>query len=85
MPVVGYRTVDAALFSLGEDRFLTILLTKHFPTFKTKFCSDAVAHTVAPESGRILFSRRRKWISSTRAGGSELCFFHVIFRKFCFT
>ena len=36
------------LFSLGEDRFLTTLLMKHFPTFKTKLCLDAVAHTMAP-------------------------------------
>ena len=48
--------------SLGEDRFLTTLLMKHFPTFKTKFCPDAVAHTMAPESWRILFSQRRRWI-----------------------
>ncbi|KAG6373915.1 glycosyltransferase family 2 protein [Boletus reticuloceps] len=53
------------LFSLGEDRFLTTLLLKHFPTFKTKFIPDAVAHTMAPESWRILFSQRRRWINST--------------------
>ena len=53
------------LFSLGEDRFLTTLLMKHFPTFKTKFIPDAVAHTMAPESWRILFSQRRRWINST--------------------
>ncbi|KAF8432942.1 glycosyltransferase family 2 protein [Boletus edulis BED1] len=53
------------LFSLGEDRFLTTLLLKHFPTFKTKFIPDAVAHTMAPESWRVLFSQRRRWINST--------------------
>src|ERR1700737_2054105 len=29
---------------------LTLSLMKHFPTFKTKFCPHAVAHTMAPES-----------------------------------
>ena len=53
------------LFLLGEVRFLTTLLMKHFPTFKTKFCPDAVAHTMTTESWRILFSQRRRWINST--------------------
>ncbi|KAL4073788.1 glycosyltransferase family 2 protein [Scleroderma citrinum] len=53
------------LFSLGEDRFLTTLLMKHFPSFKTKFQPNAVAHTVAPVSWRVLFSQRRRWINST--------------------
>jgi chitin synthase len=53
------------LFSLGEDRFLTTFLLKHFPTFKTKFIPDAVAHTMTPESWRVLFSQRRRWINST--------------------
>ncbi|OCB87192.1 chitin synthase [Sanghuangporus baumii] len=53
------------LFSLGEDRFLTTLLIKHFPTFKLKFSPDAVAHTIAPESWTVLLSQRRRWINST--------------------
>lgn len=53
------------LFSLGEDRYLTTLMMKHFPTFKTKFILDAVARTFAPESFRVLFSQRRRWINST--------------------
>ncbi|KAG1751279.1 glycosyltransferase family 2 protein [Suillus paluster] len=53
------------LFSLGEDRFLTTLLMKHFPNFKTKFTPDAVARTMAPISWRVLFSQRRRWINST--------------------
>jgi len=36
------------LLSLGEDSFVTMLLLKHFPTFKTKFIPDAVSHTMAP-------------------------------------
>lgn len=62
------------LFSLGEDRYLTTLLLKHFPTFRTKFTPDAVAHTVAPESTRVLFSQRRRWINSTVHNLCELIF-----------
>ena len=73
------------LFSLGEDRFLTTLLMKHFPTFKTKFCPDAVAHTMAPESWRILFSQRRRWINSTVHNLCELAFLPELFGFCCFS
>jgi chitin synthase len=53
------------LFSLGEDRYLTSLMMKHFPTFKMKFTPDAIAHTVAPSSWSVLLSQRRRWINST--------------------
>jgi len=53
------------LFSLGEDRYLTTLMMKHFPTFKMKFTPDAIAHTVAPSSWAVLLSQRRRWINST--------------------
>ncbi|KAF8545630.1 fungal chitin synthase, partial [Imleria badia] len=42
-----------------------MLLLKHFPTFNTKFIPDAVAHTMAPESWRVLCSQQRWWINST--------------------
>ncbi|KJA13420.1 glycosyltransferase family 2 protein [Hypholoma sublateritium FD-334 SS-4] len=32
-------------------------------TFKTEFCPDAVVHTMAPESRRILLLQRHRWIS----------------------
>ncbi|KAG6917556.1 hypothetical protein DXG01_002025 [Tephrocybe rancida] len=73
------------LFSLGEDRFLTTLLMKHFPTFKTKFCPDALAHTVAPESWRILFSQRRRWINSTVHNLCELVMLPELFGFCCFS
>lgn len=53
------------LFSLGEDRYLTTLMMKHFPTFKMKFTPDAIAHTIAPSSWTVLLSQRRRWINST--------------------
>ncbi|KAJ5221025.1 uncharacterized protein N7469_009912 [Penicillium citrinum] len=53
------------LLSLGEDRFLTTLMTKHFPTMRFKFVPDAYASTAAPESWSVLLSQRRRWINST--------------------
>ncbi|PPQ74695.1 hypothetical protein CVT26_007605 [Gymnopilus dilepis] len=73
------------LFSLGEDRFLTTLLMKHFPTYKTKFQPDAVAHTMAPESWRVLFSQRRRWINSTVHNLLELIILPELFGFCCFS
>ncbi|EGN94962.1 glycosyltransferase family 2 protein [Serpula lacrymans var. lacrymans S7.3] len=73
------------LFSLGEDRFLTTLLLKHFPTFKTKFSPDAVAHTMAPESWRVLFSQRRRWINSTVHNLCELILLPELCGFCCFS
>ncbi|KAF5363873.1 hypothetical protein D9756_000062 [Leucocoprinus leucothites] len=73
------------LFSLGEDRFLTTLLMKHFPTFKTKFQPDAIARTVAPESWRVLFSQRRRWINSTVHNLCELVLLPELFGFCCFS
>ncbi|KAH2168860.1 hypothetical protein KXV56_008240 [Aspergillus fumigatus] len=53
------------LLSLGEDRFLTTLMTKHFPTMSYKFIPDAYASTAAPETWSVLLSQRRRWINST--------------------
>ena len=47
------------------NQFLTTLLMKHFPTFKTKFIPNAVAQTVTPESFCVLFSQCHHWINST--------------------
>lgn len=53
------------LLSLGEDRFLTTLMTKHFPYMTYKFIPDAFALTAAPETWSVLLSQRRRWINST--------------------
>ncbi|KIY65055.1 glycosyltransferase family 2 protein [Cylindrobasidium torrendii FP15055 ss-10] len=73
------------LFSLGEDRFLTTLLMKHFPTFKTKFNPHAIAQTIAPDSFRILFSQRRRWINSTVHNLCELVLLPELFGFCCFS
>ena len=60
------------LLQLGEDRYLTTLILKHFPAFRTKFTQDAKAHTAAPDQFGVLLSQRRRWINSTIHNLAEL-------------
>lgn len=53
------------LLSLGEDRYLTTLMTKHFPYMSYKFNPNAYCQTAAPETWSVLLSQRRRWINST--------------------
>ncbi|KAK5660365.1 hypothetical protein OQA88_12906 [Cercophora sp. LCS_1] len=53
------------LLSLGEDRFLTTLMTKYFPYMSYKFIPDAYCQTAAPDKWSVLLSQRRRWINST--------------------
>jgi chitin synthase len=53
------------LLHLGEDRYLTTLMMKHFPNNKLTFTQDAKALTVVPEKWSVLMSQRRRWINST--------------------
>ncbi|KAI0394345.1 glycosyltransferase family 2 protein [Xylariaceae sp. FL0594] len=53
------------LLALGEDRFLTTIMTKHFPQMSYKFLPDAYCQTAAPEKWSVLLSQRRRWINST--------------------
>ncbi|KAI2625180.1 glycosyltransferase family 2 protein [Xylaria nigripes] len=53
------------LLALGEDRFLTTIMTKHFPHMAYKFIPDAYCQTAAPETWSVLLSQRRRWINST--------------------
>ncbi|KAH8926724.1 glycosyltransferase family 2 protein [Atractiella rhizophila] len=73
------------LLSLGEDRYLTTLILKHFPTFKTKFTPDALSMTAAPESWRVLLSQRRRWINSTVHNLAELVFLDNLCGFCCFS
>ncbi|GAP93255.2 putative chitin synthase [Rosellinia necatrix] len=63
------RNVDTLhkknLLALGEDRFLTTIMTKHFPHMSYKFIPDAYCQTAAPETWSVLLSQRRRWINST--------------------
>lgn len=79
------------LLSLGEDRYLTTLMTKHFPNMQFKFLPHAQCKTAAPESWSVLLSQRRRWINSTIHNLVELlrlkdmcgfCFFGMRFIVF---
>lgn len=67
------------LLALGEDRYLTTLMTKHFPSMSYKFVPDAYALTAAPETWSILLSQRRRWINSTIHNLAEL----VLLKDMC--
>jgi chitin synthase len=53
------------LLHLGEDRYLTTLLLKFHPKYKTKYIFSAHAWTIAPDSWAVFLSQRRRWINST--------------------
>ncbi|KAJ7594228.1 glycosyltransferase family 2 protein [Mycena floridula] len=73
------------LLHLGEDRYLTTLLLKHFPLFKTQFVRDAHAYTVAPDDWKVLLSQRRRWINSTVHNLGELIFLEQLCGFCCFS
>ena len=73
------------LLRLGEDRYLTTLLLKRFPLFKTQFVRDAYAFTVAPDDWKILLSQRRRWINSTVHNLGELVFLEQLYGFCCFS
>ena len=73
------------LLSLGEDRYLTTLMTKHFPSMSYKFIPDAYAQTAAPETWSILLSQRRRWINSTIHNLFELVFLKDLCGFCCFS
>ncbi|KAF2222812.1 chitin synthase, class VI [Elsinoe ampelina] len=73
------------LLSLGEDRYLTTLMTKHFPHMSYKFIPDAFAQTAAPETWSVLLSQRRRWINSTIHNLAELVFLKDLCGFCCFS
>ncbi|ORX48286.1 hypothetical protein DM01DRAFT_1309811 [Hesseltinella vesiculosa] len=73
------------LLYLGEDRYLTTLILKHFPKFKTKFISDAKCRTNAPDQWSVLVSQRRRWINSTIHNLGELVFLPQLCGFCCFS
>lgn len=73
------------LFSLGEDRYLTTLMTKHFPQMSYKFVPDAFAQTAAPETWGVLLSQRRRWINSTIHNLAELVWLQDLCGFCCFS
>ena len=73
------------LFSLGEDRYLTTLMTKHFPQMSYKFVPDAYAQTAAPDTWSVLLSQRRRWINSTIHNLAELVWLKDLCGFCCFS
>ncbi|KAH9947887.1 glycosyltransferase family 2 protein [Amylocystis lapponica] len=73
------------LLHLGEDRYLTTLLMKHFSLYKTQFVRDAHAYTVAPDDWQVLLSQRRRWINSTVHNLGELVFLDKLCGFCCFS
>lgn len=73
------------LLHLGEDRYLTTLMLKHFPHLKTCFTSDAKCKTVAPDKWSVLLSQRRRWINSTVHNLFELMFLKDLCGVCCFS
>ncbi|KAI8884434.1 glycosyltransferase family 2 protein [Backusella circina FSU 941] len=73
------------LLYLGEDRYLTTLLLKHFPKYKTKFNPDAQCKTNAPDTWFVLVSQRRRWINSTVHNLGELVFLPQLCGFCCFS
>lgn len=73
------------LLSLGEDRYLTTLMTKHFPHMSYKFVPGALALTAAPDTWSILVSQRRRWINSTIHNLAELVWLKDLCGFCCFS
>ncbi|GAA6024747.1 hypothetical protein JCM10207_008883, partial [Rhodosporidiobolus poonsookiae] len=73
------------LLSLGEDRYLTTVILKHFPQYKLKFTRFAKAKTIAPDDWKVLMSQRRRWINSTIHNLFELLFIDKLCGFFCFS
>ncbi|KAL2130322.1 hypothetical protein VTI74DRAFT_6594 [Chaetomium olivicolor] len=73
------------LLSLGEDRYLTTLMTKYFPYMSYKFIPDAYCQTAAPEKWSVLLSQRRRWINSTIHNLVELMFLPEMCGFCCFS
>ncbi|KAL1918096.1 uncharacterized protein VTP21DRAFT_3362 [Calcarisporiella thermophila] len=85
----GENSVDTLhkknLLHLGEDRYLTTLMMKHFPMFKLRFIPDAQCRTNAPDRWSVLLSQRRRWINSTIHNLAELMFLPHLCGFCCFS
>lgn len=73
------------LLHLGEDRYLTTLLLRHFPMYKTRFVRGARAFMVAPNDREVLLSQRRRWINSMVHNLGELIFLEQLCGFCCFS
>ena len=54
----------AQLLKLGEDRYLTSIFMKYFPSRRAVFLPRAALWTGVPETAAVLRSQRRRWCMS---------------------
>ncbi|KAI3651199.1 hypothetical protein MP228_004680 [Amoeboaphelidium protococcarum] len=73
------------LLSLGEDRYLTTLMLKHFPRRFTAFAPNAQCETAIPHSWSVFLSQRRRWINSTVHNLAALYNVSNLCGLFCFS
>ncbi|PVU84732.1 hypothetical protein BB560_007280 [Smittium megazygosporum] len=71
------------LLLLGEDRFLTTLMLRNFPSRKMMFMPQAVCKTMVPDEFKVLLSQRRRWINSTIHNLMELILVRDLCGTFC--
>lgn len=67
------------LLLLGEDRYLSTLMLRTFPSRKMVFVPKAACKTIVPDKFKVLLSQRRRWINSTIHNLMEL----VLVRDLC--
>ena len=72
------------LLLLGEDRYLSSLMLRTFPTRKQVFVPKAACKTVVPDKFKVLLSQRRRWINSTVHNLFELVLVKDLCGTFCF-
>ncbi|KAI9340862.1 chitin synthase-domain-containing protein [Obelidium mucronatum] len=60
------------LLHLGEDRYLTALMTMRFPDRRITFVPQAICYTTVPHTFSMLLSQRRRWINSSMHNSVKL-------------
>ncbi|RHZ48715.1 hypothetical protein Glove_543g25 [Diversispora epigaea] len=73
------------LLLLGEDRYLTTLMLRNFPTHKKIYVPKAICKTEVPDKFKVLLSQRRRWINSTIHNLMELILVPQLCGVFCFS
>ncbi|KAF8345668.1 glycosyltransferase family 2 protein, partial [Amanita rubescens] len=72
------------LLHLGEDRYLTTLLLRHFPCTRLSLFATHT-HLRCSDDWKVLLSQRRRWINSTVHNLGELVFLEQLCGFCCFS
>ncbi|ORZ41568.1 hypothetical protein BCR44DRAFT_1457115 [Catenaria anguillulae PL171] len=70
--IENYGVTNVDTLHKKTYRYLTTLMLKTFPNYKTKFTQNAKCQTTAPDTWNVLLSQRRRWINSTIHNLTEL-------------